>query len=184
MSRPFNILFLCTGNSARSIIAEAVMNRVGAGKFVAYSAGSAPKAPGAFLGARPTRPAGHCDPGSAIQALGGVLHRRRARARLVIIVCDDAVGEGCPVWPGQLMTALWDIPNPASVLGLCDGSRHGLQRRLPFAVQPTLAASQPTGRQPRPAVAEAAARRDRRANRSAPAGLRSKQSQCRPSNAT
>ena len=115
--QPFSVLFLCTGNSARSILAEAILNRLGAGKFRAYSAGSHPK--------------GQVNP-HTIQLLQNLNYDTsgfRSKswnefARLgappldfVFTVCDNAAGETCPVWPGQPMTAHWGVPDPAEAKG-------------------------------------------------------------------
>ena len=114
---PLNILFLCTGNSARSILAEAIMNRIGAGKFKAWSAGSHPK--------------GAVDP-RALKLLGGMGYDVSAlRSKswdefageaappldFVITVCDDAAGEICPIWPDQPISAHWGMPDPAAAEG-------------------------------------------------------------------
>jgi protein-tyrosine-phosphatase len=115
--KPFNVLFLCTGNSARSIFAECIINRVGAGKFVGYSAGSFPK--------------GEIHPQALrlLESLRYPTDRLRSKSwdefavagapalDFVITVCDDAAGEICPVWPGQPMTAHWGIPDPAAFQG-------------------------------------------------------------------
>lgn len=121
--RPFNALFLCTGNSARSIIAEAILNRAGAGKFRAFSAGSQPK--------------GEVHPFS-LQLLQGLNYDTAfARSKsweefalpgapemdFVFTVCDDAAGEACPVWPGQPMTAHWGVADPAAAEG-SDAEKH------------------------------------------------------------
>jgi protein-tyrosine-phosphatase len=115
--RLFNVLFLCTGNSARSIIAEAVMNRLGAGRFKAFSAGS--------------MPTGKVNPHTL--TLLKHLHYDTSEMRsksweefsapgapeldFVFTVCDNAANEVCPIWPGQPMTAHWGVPDPAAVSG-------------------------------------------------------------------
>jgi arsenate reductase len=114
MSRTYNVLFLCTGNSARSILGEAILNKEGAGRFRAFSAGSFPK--------------GKVHP-EALKLLGGLGYRTdgfRSKSwaefaiegapplDFIFTVCDDAAGETCPVWPGQPMTAHWGIPDPAA----------------------------------------------------------------------
>jgi protein-tyrosine-phosphatase len=115
--RPYNVLFLCTGNSARSIIGEAIINRVGAGKFKGYSAGSMPK--------------GQVHPMTI--ALLSKLNYDTSTMRsksweeftalgapeldFVFTVCDNAANEVCPFWPGQPMTAHWGVPDPVEVQG-------------------------------------------------------------------
>ena len=113
----YNVLFLCTGNSARSIMAEAIMNRKGAPNFTAYSAGS--------------HPSGAVRPEAIQQIERAGLSAENARSKswdefsrpgaphlhFVFTVCDNAANEVCPLWPGQPMTAHWGIPDPAAVTG-------------------------------------------------------------------
>jgi arsenate reductase len=117
MQGRYNVLFLCTGNSARSIMAEAIMNKKGFPNFTAYSAGSHPKGvvhSGAFrqieiaklptLGLRSKDWSEFAKPGSP-------------KLDFVFTVCDNAAKEVCPIWPGQPMTAHWGVPDPAAVDG-------------------------------------------------------------------
>jgi len=117
MHSSYNVLFLCTGNSARSIMAEAILNRIGAGKFRAFSAGSHPK--------------GQVHPETIwlLQSLNHDTSACRSKSwsefadpgapllDFVFTVCDNAAAETCPVWPGQPMTAHWGVPDPAVATG-------------------------------------------------------------------
>lgn len=117
MQRHYNVLFLCTGNSARSIMAEAILNRKGKPNFTAYSAGS--------------HPSGFVHPNALRQLELAHLPTNEARSKgwdeferpgapqmdFVFTVCDKAAQEICPVWPGQPMTAHWGVPDPAAVTG-------------------------------------------------------------------
>ena len=147
MAEPvFNVLFLCTGNSARSILAESLLNNLGKGRFRAYSAGSTP--------------AGRINP-FALELLEknhfptDALRSKpwdefaqpdAPRLDFVITVCDNAAGEVCPAWPGQPITAHWGIPDPAAVAGSGEAKRHAfveamaqLQRRISMFVSLPLA---------------------------------------------
>jgi protein-tyrosine-phosphatase len=147
MDKPvFNVLFLCTGNSARSILAETLLTNLGKGHFRAFSAGS--------------HPGGQVNPFALELLEKNHFETSELRSKswdefaqpaaphldFVITVCDNAAGEVCPVWPGQPMTAHWGIPDPAAVEGTDEQKRHAfvdamnqLQRRicmfvsLPFA---------------------------------------------------
>jgi protein-tyrosine-phosphatase len=116
-NKVFNVLFICTGNSARSIMAEAILNRAGRGKFQAFSAGSQPK--------------GHIHP-YAIELLKRLHYdvsglrskswlefagRNAPKLDFAFTLCDTAAAESCPVWPGQPMTAHWGLPDPAAAAG-------------------------------------------------------------------
>lgn len=115
--RPFNVLFLCTGNSARSILAEAILNRVGRGRFNAYSAGSSPKRAVHPLALDLLERMNH-DTGSArCKDWAEFAVPGAPEMDFVFTLCDSAAAEACPAWPGQPMTAHWGLPDPASVTG-------------------------------------------------------------------
>jgi protein-tyrosine-phosphatase len=117
MAEPYNVLFLCTGNSARSILAEAILNKTGAGKFHAYSAGSRPKGqvnPHALL---LLQSLGYETAGMRSKSWDEFAKDGTPRFDFVFTVCDNAAAEACPVWPGQPMTAHWGIADPAEAKG-------------------------------------------------------------------
>jgi protein-tyrosine-phosphatase len=115
--RPFNILFLCTGNSARSILAEAILNTIGAGKFRAYSAGSHPKGQVHPEAIRLLDHLGHDTSALRSKSWTEFANPGAPSVDFVFTVCDNAADEACPIWPGHPMTAHWGIPDPAEARG-------------------------------------------------------------------
>ncbi len=117
MQKPYNVLFLCTGNSARSIMAEAVMNHKGRPNFVAYSAGSHPSGAVRPEALRQLEAAHLPTIGLRSKAWDEFSRPDAPKLDFVFTVCDNAANEVCPLWPGQPMTAHWGVPDPAAVRG-------------------------------------------------------------------
>jgi arsenate reductase len=115
--RPFNVLFLCTGNSARSIIAEAILNREGRGKFRAFSAGSHPKGSIHAYALDLLCKLNYDVRGLRSKSWAEFARPEAPKLDFVFTVCDDAAAEVCPVWPGHPMTAHWGVPDPAAAVG-------------------------------------------------------------------
>lgn len=115
--RPYNVLFLCTGNSARSILAEVLLKRWGAGKFEAYSAGSHPKGEVNPLTLQFLRDLKLPTEGLRSKSWDEFARPGASPLDFVFTVCDQAAGEVCPIWPGQPITAHWGVQDPATVEG-------------------------------------------------------------------
>ena len=113
----YNVLFICTGNSARSIMAEGLMNRLGAGRFKAYSAGSHPKGAVHPLALKALQGLGISTDGYRSKSWDEFATPDSPQLDFVLTVCDQAAGEMCPLWPGQPMTAHWGVPDPAEFEG-------------------------------------------------------------------
>ena len=117
MNLHYNILFLCTGNSARSILAEAILNHKSDGTFTAYSAGSHPSGAPRPEALRQLQSAGISTQGLRSKSWDEFAQPAAPRLDFVFTVCDNAAHEVCPIWPGHPMTAHWGIPDPAAVQG-------------------------------------------------------------------
>jgi protein-tyrosine-phosphatase len=115
--RVYNVLFLCTANSARSIMAEAILNKIGRGKFRAFSAGSQPKGELNPHAITLLQNLGHDTSGFRSKSWSEFAQSGAPEFDFILTVCDNAAGEACPVWPGKPMTAHWGVPDPAEAEG-------------------------------------------------------------------
>lgn len=117
MDKPYNVLFLCTHNSARSVLAEAIMNKIGAGKFVAYSAGSQPRGTVNPNSIKLLNQLGYDTTGYHSKSWDEFAKPGAPEIDFIFTVCDAAAGEVCPVWPGKPLTAHWGLADPSAVKG-------------------------------------------------------------------
>lgn len=126
----YNVLFLCTGNSARSILSEAVMNKLGEGRFRAYSAGSQPKGEVHPMALSVLNGMGYDTTGMRSKSWDEFSKPGAPEFDFIFTVCDNAAGETCPVWIGHPMTAHWGIEDPAAVEG--EGQRDAFMQALRY----------------------------------------------------
>ena len=145
-SKVRNVLFVCTGNSARSILAEGILNNLGHGKFKAYSAGSHPKGEVHPLALETLAKFRMSIEGCRSKNWDEFSAPSAPVLDFVFTVCDKAAGEMCPIWPGQPMTAHWGVPDPSEVEGSDDDRRHAfgetvvvLKRRIELLLSLPLA---------------------------------------------
>ena len=131
--RVYNVLFLCTGNSARSILAEAILNDQGQGRFKAFSAGSYPKGTVHPLALALLKREGLPTEGLRSKSWDEFAQPGAPPLDFVFTVCDNAAGEVCPVWPGQPMTGHWGQPDPAAVEGTDLEKTNACPRGVPYA---------------------------------------------------
>lgn len=130
--RTYNVLFLCTGNSARSILAEAILRKDGAGRFVAYSAGSVPKGEVNPLAIKTLVAHEYPTEGVRSKSWNEFADVGAPALDFVFTVCDQAAGEACPYWPGQPVTAHWGIEDPAAVEGSSIEKERAFERAFRF----------------------------------------------------
>jgi arsenate reductase len=130
--RVYNVLFLCTGNSARSVLGEAVLNHVGNGRFRGFSAGSLPKGQVHPMTLATLEQAGISTDGLRSKSWEEFAGPAAPKMDFVFTVCDNAAGETCPIWPGQPMSAHWGIEDPAAVAGPEFRQRQAFEDALHF----------------------------------------------------
>lgn len=127
MAAPFHVLFLCTGNSARSILAEALLDRIGEGRFVGHSAGSHPKGTVHPLALEFLQAQGFPTANLRSKSWDEFERADAPKMDFIFTVCDSAAAESCPVWPGHPMTAHWGLPDPAAVEGPIEARRRAFR---------------------------------------------------------
>jgi len=127
-ARPYTVLILCTGNSARSILGEALINKWGAGKLVGYSAGSQPKVKVNPFAIELLKEYGFSTDNFRSKSWDEFAQPGAPPLDFVFTVCDNAAGEVCPLWPGQPITAHWGIEDPAAVEGSDDDKRRAFKK--------------------------------------------------------
>jgi arsenate reductase len=127
-SNPCNVLFLCTGNSARSILAECLANRLGEGRIRAFSAGSHPKGEVHPLSLETLQSYGYDTSGLRSKSWDEFTKPGAPRFDVIVTVCDQAAGEACPIWPGHPVQAHWSIEDPAAAEGTEDERRSAFER--------------------------------------------------------